>query len=105
MVHAQSDRVLYVQHILKGARRVETTPKPHLVSSYRIFCPRDMVPGKDLGIAKCFEKDGEEFIETKAQHNVAVALSLSALLCSAPYPQPEGGCFWLGHFRLSQPSL
>jgi hypothetical protein len=65
MVHAQSDRVLYVQHILKGARRVETTPKPHLVSSYRIFCPRDMVPGKDLGIAKCFEKDGEEFIETK----------------------------------------
>jgi hypothetical protein len=31
--------------------------------SHWIFCPRDMVPEKDLRIAKCFEKDGEEFIE------------------------------------------
>jgi len=30
--------------------------------SHRIFCPRDMVPKKDLRIAKCFEKDGEGFV-------------------------------------------
>jgi hypothetical protein len=31
--------------------------------SHRMFCARDMVPEKDLRIAKCFEKDGEELIE------------------------------------------
>lgn len=30
--------------------------------SHRIFCPRDMVPKKDLRTTKCFEKDGEGFI-------------------------------------------